>query len=80
MHNSKRINRIENIYITVPSGNLGNITGGILAYKMGLPVKKFIAAINNNKAFYEYLYDNNIKQKKAIPLTFSNAMDISFTK
>ena len=72
----KRINRIENIYITVPSGNLGNITGGILAYKMGLPVKKFIAAINNNKAFYEYLYDNNIKQKKAIP-SVSNAMDIS---
>tara|TARA_B100000925_G_scaffold291885_1_gene282167 strand:- start:3623 stop:5416 length:1794 start_codon:yes stop_codon:yes gene_type:complete len=67
--------KINPIYISVPSGNLGNITGGIIAFKMGLPVKLFIAATNDNKAFGEYLYSNHISQKKA-KHTISNAMDI----
>lgn len=72
----RRDSQLKNIYVSVPSGNLGNLTGGILAFKMGLPIKYFIAATNSNRAFGEYLYSNHISQKKAIP-TISNAMDIS---
>jgi len=63
------------IIFSVPSGNLGNLTGGILALKMGLPISKFIAAANANKVFPDY-----IKNGKFIPAptikTISNAMDV----
>jgi shikimate kinase len=64
------------INICVPSGNLGNITSGIIAYLMGLPVNKFIVATNINNAFGEYLETGITSNKKAIP-SLSCAMDIS---
>lgn len=63
------------IVFSVPCGNLGNITAGIIAQKMGLPVNKFIAATNVNSVFTNY-----IRTKKLVPAksqkTYSNAMDV----
>lgn len=61
--------------ISVPSGNFGNICAGLLAYKSGLPVKKFIAACNANDSVTYYLDTNEYSPKKSIP-TLSNAMDV----
>lgn len=65
----------ENLIFTVPSGNFGNITGGIWAHLCGLPVKKFIAAVNANKVFPDYLETGVYKPQPSIP-TYSNAMDV----
>ncbi len=43
------------IVVSVPSGNFGNITAGLFAKRMGLPVKRFIAANNSNDIFLQYL-------------------------
>ena len=43
------------IVVSVPSGNFGNLTAGLFAKRMGLPVKRFIAANNRNDIFYHYL-------------------------
>ena len=48
-------NKAENLVVCVPSGNFGNITAGLFAHRMGLPVKRFIAANNRNDVFLEYL-------------------------
>ncbi len=62
-------------YISVPSGNFGNLTGGLFAYKMGLPVSKFIAAVNANDVFPKYLETSVFEAKPSIR-TLSNAMDV----
>ncbi len=59
----------------VPSGNFGNLTSGILAKKMGLPVAKFIAATNVNDIVPKYLKTGVFKIKKS-EHTISNAMDV----
>ena len=51
----KRVGKADNAVICVPSGNFGNITAGLFGKKMGLPVKRFIAANNRNDIFYQYL-------------------------
>jgi threonine synthase len=61
--------------ISVPSGNFGNLTAGLFAKKMGLPVGKFIAAINANDVFATYL-ENGIYKAKKSTKTLSNAMDV----
>lgn len=61
--------------ITVPSGNLGNLTGGLIAKKMGLPIKKFIAATNVNDVFTQYVLNGEFKSRNVVP-TLSNAMDV----
>ena len=43
--------RWKDVVMTVPSGNFGNITAGLVAWRMGMPVKRFIAAINANRVF-----------------------------
>lgn len=63
------------LYFTVPSGNLGNLTAGLFAKIMGLPVTKFISALNRNKVFYDYLSSGIYTPTKANP-TISNAMDV----
>ena len=65
----------KEVYISVPSGNLGNLTGGLIAKKMGLPVSKFIAATNSNNVFTEYVKSGRFVPRSSIK-TFSNAMDI----
>jgi len=66
---------VDNAVFVVPSGNLGNLTAGILAKKMGLKISRFIAATNSNKAFKEYLKDGKITSVKVVQ-TISNAMDV----
>jgi threonine synthase len=63
------------VVFSVPSGNLGNLTGGLFAKMMGLPVSKFIAANNVNNTFYKYLKTGTFKPQAAIK-TISNAMDV----
>jgi len=61
--------------VTVPSGNFGNICGGLLAQQSGLPIKHFIAACNANDTVPEFLRSGNYQPKEAVP-TISNAMDV----
>ncbi|NCB37977.1 MAG: threonine synthase [Erysipelotrichia bacterium] len=62
--------------ISVPSGNFGNLTAGLLAHAMGLPVKRFIAATNSNDTVPRYL-QNSIWEPHKTVATISNAMDVS---
>jgi len=59
----------------VPSGNFGNLTAGLLAGKMGLPVKMFVAATNVNDVVPEYLKTGNYRPRPSVA-TISNAMDV----
>lgn len=63
------------IIFSVPSGNLGNLTGGLIAKKMGLPVTKFIAAVNSNRVIPDYLETGLFTPISSIQ-TVSNAMDV----
>jgi len=60
---------------SVPSGNLGNLTAGLIAKKIGLPISKFIGALNSNKVFAEYLQTGIFTPRPSIQ-TLSNAMDV----
>ncbi len=63
------------IVCSVPSGNFGNLTAGLMALKMGLPVSRFIAATNVNHVVPDYL-DSGKFQPKSSLRTISNAMDV----
>lgn len=65
----------SDVVFSIPSGNFGNIGAGIIAYKMGLPVKQFIAATNVNDTVPRFL-NTGIYQAKPSVQTFSNAMDV----
>lgn len=65
----------DNLVVCVPSGNFGNITSGIFGMKMGLPIKRFIAANNSNDIFYNYL-QTGVYSPKASVQTIANAMDV----
>lgn len=71
----KKIGLADNLVVCVPSGNFGNITSGLFAKKMGLPVKRFIAANNANDIFYKYL-QTGVYEPKASVQTIANAMDV----
>ena len=66
---------IRKVIFAVPSGNFGNIGAGLLAWKMGLPVERFIAATNANDTVPEFL-KTGIYQPKPSISTLSNAMDV----
>ncbi len=61
--------------VSVPSGNFGNLTAGLMAQFSGLPIAKFIAAVNANDIFPNYLNSGEYKPKDSIQ-TLSNAMDV----
>lgn len=65
----------EDIVFSVPSGNYGNICAGIMAQKLGLPIKHFVAAANSNNTVTEYLKHGTYSPKPSIA-TISNAMDV----
>jgi threonine synthase len=65
----------DDIVICVPSGNFGNLTAGLFAHKMGLPVKRFIAANNRNDIFLQYLLTGIYNPQPSIQ-TLANAMDV----
>jgi len=60
---------------SVPSGNFGNLTGGLIGKKMGLPVEKFIASTNVNDVVPVYLETGVFYPKPSVQ-TISNAMDV----
>ncbi|WP_047049786.1 threonine synthase [Vibrio mexicanus] len=66
----------ENLVVSVPSGNFGNLTAGLLAKAMGLPIKRFIAATNANDTVPRYLETGKWDPKPTVATT-SNAMDVS---
>ena len=63
------------IIFSVPSGNFGNLTAGLFANRMGIPVEKFIAATNANDTFPYFLNSGTLQDQDAIQ-TISNAMDV----
>ncbi len=65
----------KDLRFVVPSGNLGNITGGVLAQQMGIPIASFFAANNANNAIDRYAREGSFTPFEAVP-TMSNAMDI----
>ena len=66
----------DNLVVSVPSGNFGNLTAGIIAKLLGLPIKRFVAATNLNDTVPRYLVTGEW-QPKATIATLSNAMDVS---
>ncbi|MFH4831123.1 threonine synthase [Vibrio diabolicus] len=66
----------ENLVVSVPSGNFGNLTAGLLAKALGLPIKRFIAATNSNDTVPRYLETGKWEPKPTVATT-SNAMDVS---
>jgi threonine synthase len=71
----KKQGKADNLVVCVPSGNFGNICSGLFGYKMGLPVKCFIAANNRNDIFYKYLQTGEYHPKASVQ-TIANAMDV----
>jgi len=65
----------KNVVFVVPSGNFGNLTAGLFAYKMGLPVKHFVAATNVNDVVPRFLGGEEYEPQPAVQ-TISNAMDV----
>ena len=66
----------DQVVISVPSGNFGNLTAGMIAKAMGLPIKRFIAATNLNDTVPRYLKTGEWEPKSTVA-TISNAMDVS---
>lgn len=71
----KKLEPGKNVVVCVPSGNFGNITAGLFGKRMGLPVKRFIAANNSNDIFYKYLLSGVYEPKPSVA-TLANAMDV----
>ncbi len=65
----------KDLVFSVPSGNFGNICAGIMAQKLGLPIKHFIASTNINDTVPNYLM-SGVFEPKASKATISNAMDV----
>jgi len=68
-------NKKNDVVICVPSGNFGNLTAGLIAKRMGLPIMKFIAATNVNDIVPNYLLSGAFSPKSSRQ-TISNAMDV----
>lgn len=71
----KKMDKAKDVVICVPSGNFGNITAGLFAKKMGLPIKRFIAANNRNDIFFQYLQTGEYSPRPSVS-TIANAMDV----
>ena len=71
----KRQGKADELVICVPSGNFGNLCAGLFAHRMGLPIKRFIAANNRNDIFYQYLQTGKYNPRPSVQ-TIANAMDV----
>jgi threonine synthase len=67
---------LPELVFSVPSGNFGNLTAGLIAKAKGLPIKRFVAATNANDTVPRYLQTKQW-QPHATVATMSNAMDVS---
>ena len=66
----------EKVLFSVPSGNFGNLTGGLIAKKMGLPIKRFISAVNENNEFPTFLRTGVYTKVDPSINCISNAMNV----
>ena len=71
----KALGKADQMVVCVPSGNFGNICAALFGHKMGLPVKRFIAANNANDIFFKYLQTGKYEPKASLA-TLANAMDV----
>ncbi|MEI8272642.1 MAG: threonine synthase [Paludibacter sp.] len=71
----KKLGKADNVVMCVPSGNFGNITAGLFAKRMGLPISRFIAANNRNDIFFQYLQTGVYSPRPSVS-TIANAMDV----
>ena len=69
-------NKNEKVIFSVPSGNFGNLTGGLIAKKMGLPIKRFISAVNENNEFPTFLRTGVYTKVDPSINCISNAMNV----
>lgn len=70
-----RLRNKSNVVFSVPSGNFGNLTAGLLAQRMGLPIQHFVAATNANDVVPKYLSTGEFNVMRSLS-TISNAMDV----
>ncbi len=75
LHSARLLPAGEEPVFVVPSGNLGNLTAGLLAERLGLPVRQFVAANNRNDVLTEYLAGQPYQPRPSVA-TLSNAMDV----
>ena len=66
----------EEINVVVPTGNFGNILAAYYAKEMGLPIKKFICASNDNKVLFDFFSTGTYDKNREFILTTSPSMDI----
>ena len=71
----KALGKADQMVVCVPSGNFGNICAALFGHRMGLPVKRFIAANNANDIFFKYLQTGKYEPKASLA-TLANAMDV----
>ena len=71
----KKLGKANNLVVSVPSGNFGNLCAGLFAQEMGLPIKSFIAANNANDVFFNFLKTVNFHPQPS-KQTIANAMDV----
>ncbi len=71
----QRLGLSGNVVCSVPSGNFGNICSALFGKRMGLPVRRFIAANNANSVFYEFLRTGSYRPRPSVQ-TIANAMDV----
>ena len=71
----QKIGKAKDVVCCVPSGNFGNICSALFGKRMGLPIKRFIAANNANSVFYEFLQTGEYIPRPSIQ-TIANAMDV----
>ncbi|MHA1106507.1 MAG: threonine synthase [Promethearchaeota archaeon] len=69
-------NKNEKVVFSVPSGNFGNLTGGLIAKRMGLPVKRFISAVNENDEFPRFLAKGYYKKNVGHPSNLARLIDL----
>lgn len=72
---SQLVDKSLPMIVSVPSGNFGNLTAGLVGKKMGLPVDRFVVATNVNDVVPEF-FRTEIFQPRASQSTLSNAMDV----
>lgn len=75
IHSARKLVEGTKPVFVIPSGNFGNLTAGLLAMKLGLPVEQFVAATNRNSVVPEYLESGEYKPRPSV-VTISNAMDV----
>ena len=71
----KVVNKPTDVVYSVPCGNFGSLTAGLIAKRMGLPIKRFIAATNRNDTFVRYLNTGGYEPHPSVP-TIARSMDV----